>query len=122
MSWPLVKAEQARLLVLGAQGLLDDPAREASPSTLLELVERMGFVQLDSINFVERAHHLTLASRLDGYRREHLSELLERDRSLFEHWTHDASAIPTRWFAHWKPRFVRWRARAMASHWWRERM
>ncbi|HEV2861897.1 MAG TPA: crosslink repair DNA glycosylase YcaQ family protein [Pyrinomonadaceae bacterium] len=122
MSLPLVKAEQARLLLLGAQGLLDDPAREASPSSLLELIERMGFVQLDSINFVERAHHLTLASRLDGYRHEHLTALLERERSLFEHWTHDASAVPTRWFAHWKPRFVRWRERAARNPWWKERM
>ncbi|HJQ32791.1 MAG TPA: crosslink repair DNA glycosylase YcaQ family protein [Pyrinomonadaceae bacterium] len=117
-----VKAEQARLLLMGAQGLLDDPARAATPASLRKLVTRMGFVQLDSINFVERAHHLTLLSRSDGYRREHLARLLERDRALFEHWTHDASAIPVEWFAHWKPRFERAGARIRASLWWRERM
>lgn len=122
MNLPLVKAEEARLLLLGAQGLLEDPARAATHGALQRLVERMGFVQLDSINYVERAHHLTLASRLDGYRREQLARLLERDRSLFEHWTHDASAVPTRWFAYWKPRFERSRARIMNSAWWRERM
>jgi uncharacterized protein YcaQ len=79
-------------------------------------------VQLDSISYVERAHHLTLSSRLHAYRREHLARLVESDRSLFEHWTHDASAVPTEWFAHWKPRFGRAAARIRGSGWWQERM
>jgi uncharacterized protein YcaQ len=119
---PSVTAEAARLLLLGAQGLLDDPERTATPRALLKLVERMGFVQLDSINVVERAQHLTLSSRLDGYRREHFTVLLEKRRSLFEHWTHDASAVPLKWFAHWKPRFERARGRITNSSWWSERM
>jgi uncharacterized protein YcaQ len=121
-SVPRVSAAQARLLLLGAQGLLADPARAATTAAVFELVRRMGFVQLDSISYVERAHHLTLSSRLHAYRREHLARLLERDRSLFEHWTHDASAVPTEWFAHWKPRFARAAARIRANGWWRERM
>ncbi len=112
---PVVTAESARLLLLDAQGLLENPARPATPSALQELIERMGFVQLDSIYVVERAHHLTLASRLDDYKHEHFSRLLERERSLFEHWTHDASAVPTKWFAHWKPRFNRERERILNS-------
>ena len=51
----------------------------------------MGFVQLDSINVVARAHHLTLAARRDGYRKEHLKILLERRRRLFEHWVTEGS-------------------------------
>ncbi|HEX8685505.1 MAG TPA: crosslink repair DNA glycosylase YcaQ family protein, partial [Pyrinomonadaceae bacterium] len=115
---PRVTAGAARLLLMGAQGLLSDPSRVATPAALLGLVRRMGFVQLDSINYVERAHHLTLFSRLDGYRREHLARLLERDRTLFEHWTHDASAVPAEWFVYWKPRFARAAARLRRSHWW----
>ena len=118
----IVSAEAARLLLMGAQGLLDDPARAASVSALRKLVERMGFVQLDSINVVERAQHLTLGSRLDNYKHAHLAALLEKERSLFEHWTHDASAVPTKWFAHWKPRFARERERIVQNGWWRERM
>jgi uncharacterized protein YcaQ len=117
-----VTAEQARLLLMGAQGLLDETARAATPAALRRLITRMGFVQLDSICYVERAHHLTLVSRLDGYRREHLARLLERERALFEHWTHDASAVPLEWFPHWKPRFERAGASIRASLWWRERM
>ena len=107
---------------MGAQGLLSDPERAATKAAVFDLVRRMGFVQLDSINYVERAHHLTLFSRLFDYRQEHLARLLEQDRSLFEHWTHDASAVPTEWFAHWKPRFARSGRRILENGWWRERV
>jgi uncharacterized protein YcaQ len=122
MSLPVVKTRDARLLLLDAQGLLTDPARKATPAALQQLIEQMGFVQIDSINVVERAHHLTLASRLDDYRQEHFSKLLEQRRSLFEQWTHDASAIPTKWFAQWKPRFARQRERIRRNVWWQERI
>lgn len=122
MTPPVVTARAARLLLLDAQGLLSDPARRATPAALRRLVEQMGFVQLDSINVVERAHHLTLASRLDDYRHGHLARLLEHDRSLFEHWTHDASAIPVKWFAHWKHRFARERESLRNNSWWKTRI
>src|SRR4029077_2851442 len=67
-SLPRVPAATARRLLLGAQGLLDDPRRKATPPVLYDLIARMGFVQIDSINVVARAHHLTLASRLQSYR------------------------------------------------------
>ncbi|KAF0241144.1 MAG: hypothetical protein FD180_4603 [Planctomycetota bacterium] len=119
---PVIRASEARRLLLGAQGLLDDPRRKATAKGVLSLIERMGFVQVDSINVVERAHHLTLASRLDGYRPAFLAGLLEKDRSLFEHWTHDASAIPTAFFPHWRHRFDRFRARFHDNAWLRERL
>ena len=104
---PTLSARDARLLLMQAQGLLDDPTKRATPATLSRLIDRLGFVQVDSINVVDRGHHLTLAARLHDYRPRHLEHLLERRRSLFEHWTHDASAIPSQWYAHWKPRFRR---------------
>jgi hypothetical protein len=78
----------------------------------------MGFVQVDTINTVERAHHLILAARLKGYRPELLSRAIEHERVLFEHWTHDASVIPTRWYPHWQYRFDRYRS----STWHRTQM
>ncbi len=117
-----VSAAAARRLLMGAQGLLDDPRGRVTADRLYGLIERMGFVQIDSINVVERAHHLTLASRLDGYRPSLLDRLLERQRRLFEHWTHDASAIPTVWYPFWRPRFERYRRRVMEHSWWQERM
>nr|MBP7617697.1 YcaQ family DNA glycosylase [Geothrix sp.] len=115
---PILTSVQARHLFLGAQGLLDDPARRVTTTSMQALVERLGFVQVDTINVVARAHDLTLFSRLDGYRPEQLRKLLEQKRSLFEGFTHDASAIPTAHFQHWKPRFVRDRQRIHTHAWW----
>ena len=89
---------------------------------LSKVIDQLGFVQVDTINVVARAHDLTLFSRLDGYRPEMLQTLLEKDRSLFEQWTHDAAIIPIHWYAHWKPRFARAMARIEAHPWWEERM
>ncbi len=117
-SVPVISAAEARRLFLGAQSLLDDPTRRATTASLQSLIERLGFVQIDTINVVARAHDLTLFTRLDGYRPELLKRLLEDKRSLFEGFTHDASAIPTAWFPHWKSRFARDRERIHAHAWW----
>ena len=114
-SIPLIACTAAQRLFLGAQGLLDDPSRRATTASLQALVERLGFVQVDTINVLARAHDLTLFSRLDGYQPEQLRKLLEGKRSLFEGFTHDASAIPTVCFQHWKPRFARDRERIQAQ-------
>src|SRR5262245_60326982 len=94
---PRVEAPAAARLLLGAQGLLDDPARRATRAALRALVTRLGFVQMDTISVVARAQDLILRSRLEGYAPAQLKALLEEERFLFEHWTHDASAIPTQW-------------------------
>lgn len=104
------------------QGLLADPTRRADIASLSRLIHQLGYVQVDSINAVERAHHLTLAVRLDGYRTTQLSRLLEERRSLFEHWTHDAAAIPTEFFPMWKSRFERYAGRPRIEAWLRSRL
>jgi hypothetical protein len=111
-------ATQAAQLFLGAQGLLEDPGRPGTKAALSKLIHRLGFLQLDTINVLARAHDLTLYSRLHGYRRKHLAALVEEDRVLFEHWTHDASLIPVAWYAYWKPRFRRDAERLKGSAWW----
>ena len=120
-SAPRVSAGEARRLLLGAQGLLDAPER-ATAESVYRLVLRLGYVQIDSINVVERAHHLILAPRSRGYRPSLLHGLLERQRRLFEHWTHDAAAIPTIWFPFWHYRFDRGRRELPRRPWWSARM
>ena len=119
---PQITAAQARTLLLDAQGLLEDPARRATLKTVERLVKKLGFVQVDSISRVERAHHLTLGARLDGYRPALLDRLAFEKRALFEHWTHDAALIPIALFPHWKPRFPVFAERAQRMRWYRERM
>ncbi|MGD1923421.1 MAG: winged helix-turn-helix domain-containing protein [Paracoccaceae bacterium] len=111
----------ARRIFLTRHGLgrWDLPSGNAG---LLELIHRLGFVQVDSIATVERAHHMILWSRRRSYRPSQLKTLLERDRSLFEHWTHDASVIPTEFYRYWKLRFRRDREKLLARwrNWRRE--
>jgi uncharacterized protein YcaQ len=108
---------QARRLLLASQALLGPP-----PAGGLEgLIQQLGYVQLDSIQVVERAHHLILGCRMPAYHPDQLTELLLQ-RRLFEHWTHDAAAVPIQWYPHWQLRFPRSRARILASPWWTERV
>ena len=100
-------AQQARRLILVLQGLADPPRVRLTADSLLDLIERLGYVQLDSISWVERAHHMILFSRNQTYRPELLRHLLEEEARLFEHWTHDAAIIPTRFYPYWNVRFER---------------
>jgi uncharacterized protein YcaQ len=117
-----VTAAQARRLLLDAQGLFADPARRATAATVMKVVSQLGFVQLDSIQRIERAHHLILGARLDGYQQQSLHHLAFEKRALFEHWTHDASLIPTGLYGLWKPRFARGEKRLRASKWFTHRL
>jgi hypothetical protein len=75
----------------------------------LALIEDLGFVQIDSVQVVERAHHMILSARNQTYRPAQLRRLIEDRADLFEHWTHDASVIPTAFYPYWKHRFERFR-------------
>ena len=92
---------------MARQGLSEPPRRKLRGDDLLDLIERLGFVQIDSINTVARAHHMILFARNQTYRPTDLTHLLERERALFEHWTHDASVIPARFYRYWHHRFER---------------
>ena len=103
-----ITAEQARRLILWLQGLADPPRRRLTTDGVVELIERLGFLQVDSISTVERAHHMILFARNQTYRPELLRQALEVDRRLFEHWTYDVAAIlPMRFYPYWKLRFER---------------
>jgi len=118
---PRLDNRDARRLFLHRHALAEQPTGSSRGDDLLALIDRLGFVQVDSINTVERAHHMILFARRQSYRPKHLKPLLKRDRSLFEHWTHDASIIPTAFFPHWRLRFERSAKRLNESwHKWRD--
>jgi uncharacterized protein YcaQ len=103
--------DAARRLFLDRHALAEAPTGPASGAALADLIRRIGFVQIDSINTVARAHQMILWSRRQSYQPAALERLLERDRLMWEHWTHDASILPVEMFAHWTHRFARNRAR-----------
>jgi uncharacterized protein YcaQ len=72
-------------------------------------VAHLGYVQIDTINVIERSHHHILYSRIPGYRREHLHQAQTIDKSVFEYWTHALSYIPTA--------DMRFYVGAMKRHW-----
>lgn len=104
---PLIPNPRARRLFLDRHALSEAPVGAASGQALHDLIERIGFVQVDSINTVARAHDMILWSRRQSFRPPALKRLLERDRSLWEHWTHDASILPVRLHGVWQHRFQR---------------
>ena len=94
----------ARRLLLNAQGLLTQPTGAVD---LDAIIKRLGFVQLDTVQVVARAHHHILWSRNQNYREPMLATHLADDRQVFEHFTHDASVIPIDFFPMWQRQFDR---------------
>ncbi|KAF0115116.1 MAG: hypothetical protein FD150_1177 [Rhodobacteraceae bacterium] len=118
----LIPNPRARRLFLDRHALSEAPSGPASGQALHDLIERIGFVQVDSINTVARAHDMILWSRRPSYRPQDLKRLLEKDRALWEHWTHDASILPVRLHGVWQHRFQRDAVRLEANwrSWFRE--
>lgn len=88
-----ITIQQARKLLLAAQGLDRPPERPAQKSDVLAAVRRMGVLQIDTIHVIARSPYLVLWSRLGDYRCEWLDELLA-EGALFEYWAHAACFLP----------------------------
>ena len=118
----IISNAQARDLLLEAQGLNSSERKKLDSAGLLKLIEKLGFVQVDSIHNIERAHHHILFSRNHTYRPQMLAKLLEQERTLFEHWTHDAAIVPVNFYRYWKPRFAVNGKKFKSGRWWRKLM
>jgi len=112
-----ISNDRARALILALSGL-SGVRQEGGAAALAPLIGKLGYVQLDSIRIVERAHHHILFSRHSAYRPRHLQKLQAKSPALFEHWTHDSSLIPLEFYPHWQHRFALTRSHIST---WRER-
>src|SRR4051812_25319838 len=86
---------QARHIWLRAQRL---DAREpfgSGPPAVADAVRHLGYVQIDTINVIERCHHHILFSRIPTYRRADLRQAQSIDKSVFEYWTHALAYVPS---------------------------
>ena len=111
-----VSNRDARRLWLGQQGLGAAPIGPATPDDLVGVIDALGFVQLDTIRVVARAHDHILWSRRQRYREGMLDDLV-RDRLAFEHFTHDASVLPMAVYPYWRRQFSRMKKRIENGQW-----
>lgn len=89
-----ISQKTARRLALHAQ-LLDGRTRVGRGSAgVAQAIGHLGYVQIDTISVIERAHHHTLWTRLPGYAPQDLQRAHAVDRTLFEYWGHAASFLP----------------------------
>jgi uncharacterized protein YcaQ len=109
--------KQARKLILLSQRL---PARKqtgTATAATLSAIEHLGYIQMDTISVVQRAHHHTLWNRNSRYQPKHLEQLLE-EKKVFEYWSHAAAYLPMKDY-----RFSLYRKQAILSgehsHWYR---
>jgi uncharacterized protein YcaQ len=105
MSGPLPRVQRRTLrrLALQRQGLLATAAFGRGRTATLRAVERLGYVQIDTISVVERAHHHVLRSRVPNFEPKQLRSLLAEGR-VFEYWSHAAAYLPMRDFRFSLPR------------------
>jgi uncharacterized protein YcaQ len=91
-----VTKSQARRIWLHAQRLDASAPFGDGPKATRAAVEHLGYVQIDTINVIERCHHHILFSRIPGYQRADLRQAQSVDKTVFEYWTHALSYVPTR--------------------------
>ena len=98
-----LSSEQARHIWIAAQRLDRQEPFGAGPQAVRSAVEHLGYVQIDTINVIERCHHHILFNRIPAYRREDLAAAQSVERSVFEYWTHALSYVPARDFRFFLP-------------------
>ena len=104
-----------RALVLHTQQLTAGSSASTGPTpdAIVDLIKHLGYVQIDTLQVINRAHYLTLWSRLGSFPIEDLDGLLYSDgqRRLYEGWGHAASIIPLEYY-----RYHRWRTDPVVSY------
>jgi len=112
-----LSAAQARRIALAAQGFGRPAAATTGTRQLNLLVQKLGLLQLDSVNVFERSHYLPVFARLGHYDKNDLDRLTFARKSAYtEYWAHEAAIIPVE---NW-PLF-RWRMEARRERWYGEK-
>lgn len=104
----------ARRLSIRTQGLDNHTPVSSGKEGTTQVVERLGYVQIDTIAVIERAHDHILWNHHPGFTSDMLGELLAIDRRVFEYWAHAAAYVPMADYRYYLPRM------ATAHNWRRE--
>ena len=90
----VVPQRQARALWMVAQGLDRAAPFGDGPEAVAAAIGQLGYVQIDTINVIERSHHHILYTRIPSYRRADLHAAQSTEKTVFEYWTHALSYVP----------------------------
>jgi len=85
--------KQLQRITLERQGLLHTSPFGKGKKAVAQAIEHLGYLQIDTLSIVERAHHHTLWTRIPDYKTEYLDELV-KEQKVFEYWFHAASYLP----------------------------
>ncbi len=92
---PTLSIDQAQKIVVLQNKLHFSKAGLKGAVAALQSIQQMGYIQIDSISVIARAHHHSLYNRVRGYQESQLDELL-KNKSIFEYWSHAAAYLPMR--------------------------
>lgn len=114
-----LSAAQARRIALAAQGFTRARPDAVSPRHIHRVMDRLGVLQIDSVNVFARSHYMPLFSRLGAYDPALLDRLfLARTTHYVEYLAHEATFIPIEDWPLWRFRMDRFRERGAAGDSW----
>lgn len=102
--------KQLQKITLEQQGLNKTHAFGKGKKAVLSAIENLGYLQIDTLSVVERAHHHTLYTRIPDYKKEYLAQLT-KERNVFEYWFHAASFLPMKDFRYVLPQMHEYKER-----------
>jgi len=91
------------------------PTPQKGKNGTLSIIENLGYVQIDTISVVARAHHHVLWTRVPNYQPEFLQTLVEKDKKVYDYWAHAASFLPMRDFRF--SLYRKWEKKQKDKHW-----
>ena len=86
-------SRKLRQITLEAQGLIQARAFGSGKAAVLSALEQLGYIQIDTLSVVTRAHHHTLWTRIPDYQSRWLDQLVD-EAQIFEYWFHAAAYLP----------------------------
>ncbi len=104
-----ISRRDARKIFLKQQGLLRDNEFGRGRNALRRAIERLGYLQIDTISVVNRAHEHIPATRIDNFDSAHLDSLMQ-ERLIFEYWSHAAAFMPFEHYRFSLPVMQGWRS------------
>ncbi len=102
-----VSKSQSRRIAVEAS--FSSESKHRGSDTTLEIVEHLGYVQIDTISVIERAHHHVFWARQGNYESANLDHLLSEEKSVFEHWAHAVAYLPMKDYRYFRPNIEAYR-------------